>query len=153
MNEDTDIAAYIPVEDGAALLGLKLRKVQRYVEQGQIRTKQVGLQTLVHQGDVEALAAERRPAKPTTPTPPQAGLVPVDELLTYMRERDQQLEELQRQLREALAQNGYLRGQLDQRALPTDRDALQKRVAKLERQLELAQEPWWKKRLRRTLTS
>jgi polyhydroxyalkanoate synthesis regulator phasin len=77
----------------------------------------------------------------------------VDELLTYMRERDQQLEELQRQLREALAQNGYLRGQLDQRALPADRDALQKRVAKLERQLELAQEPWWKKRLRRTLTS
>ena len=153
MNEDTDIAAYIPVEDGAALLGLKLRKVQRYVEQGQIRTKQVGLQTLVHQGDVEALAAERRPAKPSTPPPPQTGLVPVDELLSYMRERDQQLEELQRQLHEALAQNGYLRGQLDQRVLLDDRDALQKRMAKLERQLELAQEPWWKKRLRRTLTS
>jgi predicted nuclease with TOPRIM domain len=74
-------------------------------------------------------------------------------MLTYIRERDQQVEELQRQLREASAHNGYLRGQLEQRALPDDRDALQKRVAKVERQLELAQEPWWKKLLRRTLTS
>ncbi len=68
---------------------------------------------LFHRGDTEALAAERKEATPAHPKSPKTDLVPVGEMLAYIRERDGRLEDMQRQLTEAAATIGYLRGQLE----------------------------------------
>ncbi len=149
-----DEATYIPVEDVATILGVKTRQAHRYGDgpNPRIRTKMVNHRKLFHKGDTEALAGERKAAKPHSAQRPKTDLVPVGEMLEYIRERDRQVEELHRQLTEAAAQVGYLRGQLEQRLLPEAAAALHQQVEalKMERdalqaQLKAKRQPWWKR--------
>ncbi len=144
------------MEQAALVLGVKTRQAHRYAEseQQRIRTKHIPPHNrkLFHRGDVEALAQERRSA-PATVQRPKADLVPVGDMLDYIRERDRQVQELQRQLQEAAAQIGYLRGQLEQRMLPEDAAALRAQIDALQRERDTVQaeqrRPWWLRALLR----
>ena len=152
---------YIPVEDVANLLGVKTRQAHRYGEGSspRIRTKMVGHRKLFHRGDTEALATERQETTPTRAKSPRTELVPIGDILDYIKERDRQLEDLQRQLTEAAAQIGYLRGQLEQRMLPTEAEKLRQEVEALKQerdtlrtQLKPQQKSWWVRWLRRKMS-
>jgi hypothetical protein len=71
-----DAAAYITVEEAAALLELSTRQVSRYGkgEGARLRTRRAGKRILYHRGDVESLARDLQVARtppPLRPTPPQ----------------------------------------------------------------------------------
>lgn len=89
---------WIPVEDVAELLDVKTRQAHRYGEGAnpRIRMKLVAGRKLFHRGDAEAVAAEKQATKVERPKQPRTELVPVSEMLTYIRERDAQVLELQR---------------------------------------------------------
>lgn len=129
-----DDEAHISVEEAADLLRVSTRQAHRYGEQehgGRLRTRKAGRRTLFHKGDVEALAAELG-VEYKPPERPKTELVPAGEMLHYLRERDQQLNDVQQQLNRAMLQVGRLQGQLEQRLLPEDADLLCQKVAAAE---------------------
>ncbi|PLS77451.1 MAG: hypothetical protein CYG59_23735 [Chloroflexi bacterium] len=152
---DDDVAEYIGVEEAAVLLGgITTRQAHRIGQQA--RTRQAGKRTLFHRADIEAIAERRgvdreavEHARQYQPQP-KTDLVPAGEMLDYIRDRDRRLEELQMQMNAVARENGYLRGQLEQRLLPEDAAALRQRVAELEAaeqalrmELEQARKRWW----------
>ncbi len=128
---------YIPVEDAAYILQLTTRQVHRYGSDPnpRLRTRRLGKRVIFHRGDVEALAAELgaiRKVGERPPPAPKAELMPIGEMLSYLRERDQQLADVQSQMNQALIRIGQLQAMLDQRLLPEDEQQLRLRLTQLE---------------------
>jgi hypothetical protein len=127
-NNQDDV--FIPVEEAAALLKMTPRNVNRYGHEGKIATKKVGKRVLYSRVDVELLAEELNvELRAELPVTSKAELMPVGEMLQYVRERDQQLKELQAQLVAAAAEIGRL----------------QERVAQHQCLLEMQQVSWWER--------
>ncbi len=152
---DNGTEEYIGVEEAAVLLGgITTRQAHRIGQQA--RTRQAGKRTLFHRGDIEAIAEQRgvdreavEHARQFQP-PRRTDLVPAGEMLDYIRERDQRLDEMQQQLYAAALEIGSLRAQLEQRLLPEDASVLRQRVAELEAaeqalraELERSRRRWW----------
>jgi hypothetical protein len=127
---------YISVEEVATILNLTPRQAHRVGQRA--RTRQAGKRILYHRGDILDIAQERgidqqavSQAQAYKP-PPKTDLVPVGEMLDYIRERDQRLADLQQQLYSAAAEIGRLQGQLETRLLPEDVQRLHQRISELE---------------------
>jgi hypothetical protein len=82
------------------------RMIRKYVAAGRIRTRVRGRRVEYLRADVEALATELEPE--TREQIPEQAIVPPGELLNHIKD-------LERQLNEATAQIGYLRGLLEER--------------------------------------
>lgn len=137
-----DTEAYISVEEAADLLRVSTRQAHRYGEQehgGRLRTRKAGRRTLFHKGDVEALAIELG-VEYKPPERSKTELVPAGDMLQYIRERDQQLSDVQGQLNRAMLEVGRLQGQLEQRLLPEDADTLRHKVAAAEAERDALQQ-------------
>ncbi len=108
------------------------RAVNRYGNDGRLQTRRAGRRVLYLRSDVEALAAELGVALRPAPRP-RAELVPVGQMLDYLRERDARLDELHRQLLSAAAEIGRLQQTIEhQRLLADQAEQLRARVADLE---------------------
>ncbi len=103
MQENPD---YIPVEEAAQLLGVTTRQAARYGER--VRTKRVGKRVLYHRDDIAQIAQERNLERSYE----RSTTLTSDEFLTYLRERDQQLASLIKQLLDAAHRIGVLEEQL-----------------------------------------
>ncbi len=137
---------YIEVDEAAQILRITPRQVNRYGNDGRIRTKRAGRRVFYLRTDVEALAEELDVDHRPSPKSPKAELVPVGEMLEYLRDRDQKVDELQGKLVAAAAEVGRLTGIIEQqKQLMEDRDNLLQRITQLEAQLVDAQRPWYKK--------
>ncbi len=125
-------AAYIPVETAAEILRMTARQVNRYGNEGRLQTRRAGRRVLYLRSDVDALAAELGVTLRPAPRP-RAELVPVGQMLDYLRERDARLDELQRQLLSAATEIGRLQQTIEhQRLLAVQAEQLRTRVAELE---------------------
>jgi len=152
-----DNEAYISVEEAADLLRVSTRQAHRYGEQehgGRLRTRKAGRRTLFHRGDVEALATELG-VEYKPPERTKTELVPASDMLHYLRERDQQLSDVQQQLNRAMLEVGRLQGQLEQHLLPEDAETLRQKVAAAEAERAALQQrmnglPRWARWLLRT---
>ena len=159
------------MEEAAYLLQVTTRQVHRYGSEpnARLRTRRLGKRVLFHRADVDALTNEFgaiRKAGDRPPPAPKAELMPVGEMLSYLRERDQQLTEVQQAFNQALLKIGHLQGQLEQRLLPEDAEHLRQRISELEGERERLQRelnaersaqqqeeraedqpprPWWKR--------
>ena len=111
MEEDQEYE-YIPVETAAEILKMSARMVNKYGNDGRIQTKRAGRRVLYLRDDVEALADELGVDLRPPPKAPRADLVPVGEMMEYIRDRDTRNEELQRQLLQAVAEIATLRERL-----------------------------------------
>jgi hypothetical protein len=133
---------YIPVETAADLLKMSARMVNKYGNDGRLRTKKAGRRVLYVREDVETLAEELAVDMRPPPKAPRADLVPVGEMMDYIRDRDTKNEELQRQLLQAVAEIATLRERLEhQRLLADERETLRNRISELEQALTEAQQP------------
>jgi hypothetical protein len=114
------------------------RMIRKYVAAGKIRSRLRGRHVEYYRPDVEALATEILP-EPRERAPEQA-IIPSGELLNHIRD-------LERQLNEATAQIGYLRGILEERNLQLEDAKSVRRLltdkeheaAELQRQLSTVQ--------------
>ena len=139
-------AEYIPVETAAEILKITTRHVNRFGNEGKIRTRKAGRRILYLREDVQALAEELGVDLVPVPRPLKADLVPAGEMLEYIRERDRNLEEMQRQLIAIANQNGRLQEQAaTAKLLMDDNQSLRERIAVLEAELAQANHPWYKK--------
>lgn len=132
---------YLTVEEAADILQVTTRQVHRYGSgpNARIRTRRLGKRVMFHRSDVDTLANDLgvvRSAVERTPKPPKAELIPINEMMLYLRERDQQLNEVQQQLNQALLRIGHLQGQLEQRLLPEDEQSLRQEIVQLQRERE-----------------
>ena len=147
--ETAETADYITVDEAAAILRLTHRQVNRYGSDGRIGTRKVGRRVLYLRTDVEALAEELDVENRPAPKQAKAELIPMGDMLEYLRERDQRIEELQRQVLAAAVELTRAQSQLEQqKQLAEDRDVLLKRIAELETQQAQKRPRWgWVKRL------
>lgn len=145
---------FIPVEDVAEILQVKIRQAHRYGEgpNARIRTRKAGHRKMFHKGDTLTLAADLGVLNQPRPNRPKTDLVPAGEMLEYIRERDRRLEEMQQQLISAAAEIGRLQAQLEMRLLPEDAAELRRQMSEIElerdqlrRELENQPKPWWKR--------
>jgi hypothetical protein len=145
--EDDQEYEYIPVETAADILKMSPRMVNKYGNDGRLRTKKAGRRVLYVRTDVETLADELGVDLRPPPKAPRADLVPVGEMMDYIRDRDTKNEALQHQLLQAVAEIATLRERLEHtRLLTDDNEALRKRIQELESQLdEETNKPWYKK--------
>lgn len=145
---------YIPVEDVADILQVTIRQAHRYGEgsNARIRTRRAGKRKMFNRADVMVLANDLGVLSQPRPNRPKMDLVPVGQMLEYIRERDQRLEELQQRLISAAAEIGRLQGQIEMRLLPEDVLALRQKLEEVERdrdrlhnELRRKTLPWWKR--------
>ena len=135
---------YIPGPEAAELLQVSERTVQRYAtgNNRRIRSrKYTGSKKLFYlREDVERLADELGVARTAeTISRPKAQMMPAGEMLSYLRERDQELRDAQRALSAAMAEIGQNRAQLEQRRMletqyqevTTERDTLRHEISRL----------------------
>ena len=145
MTEDNE-PEYITVEEAALRLKVTPRMVNRYgnMDPPRIRNRKAGRRTLYHPGDVAQLAEDLDVAsKPLPAAPAQMTVFEPSEVLEYLREKDQQLAEVQQQLNKALIEVGHSRALVERyHQVEQERDDLR-------RQLEAARLPLWKRLLRR----
>jgi hypothetical protein len=139
---------FITVEEAAERLQVSTRQVHRYGEApaARIRTRKAGRRKLFNKADVEVLAADLNVEDKPKPVP-KAELMPASDLLHYIRERDQQLADVQQQLNRAMLEIGRLQGQLE---------AANERIRQLEAPAESHHEQavrgergWWSRLLLR----
>jgi len=141
--------AYLTVEEAAALLGVVPRQVNRYGATGRLRTKRAGRRVLYFRQEVLDLAEEIG-ANHRLPPPPKQEIMPVGEMLNYLRERDRQLAEQQQQIAALLTHLAEAQAELGRRILPQDEHQLRTDLASvtverdaLRRQIE-ALRPWYR---------
>jgi hypothetical protein len=104
----SDDSNWISSKEAQRRLNRGERMLRNYAKRGQLRTRVRGRTIQYHADDVSALATEL-PEDDRQRVPEQA-IVPPGVMLDHIRE-------LERQLSEAMAQVGYLRGQLDTQQL------------------------------------
>jgi len=125
---------FITVEEVATILGVTPRQAARY--QSKVRTQKAGSRVLYHKGDIEEQAARKGRAKDATRhfmKPSKPELVPISEMLEYLRERDADNKQLQQQLLQAAHRIGEL----------------EERLAHQQKLLTDERKPWWKRLFRR----
>ncbi len=105
---------YITVEEAAEILQVTTRQAHRYGERGRIQTRKAGRRVMFNRTDVETLADDLGVLTSPRPNAPRTDLVPAGDMLDYIRERDQRLDELQGQLVSAAAELGRLKAENDQ---------------------------------------
>lgn len=126
-NDDND---WLTVEQVATMLGTSTRQAHRYGEgeSARIRTRKAGRRVLFSRTDVDKLARDLGIARREPPTPPPARPQVVaqqqTELLEYIRELQGQISQLQDEIRDAAAREGYYKAQLDARLSLTDERSL-----------------------------
>ncbi len=110
---------WINATEAQAYIGRTDRQLRRYAQQGRVRTRKRGGRVEYARADLD-LVRESMPDDPE----PRGGqqIVPAGELLGYVRE-------LQEQLQQSAAREGYLRAQLEQRLALTDERALRDELA------------------------
>ncbi len=103
---------WINATEAQAYVGRTDRQLRRYAQQGRVRTRKRGGRVEYARADLDLV----RESMPDDPEPRgNQQIVPAGELLGYVRE-------LQEQLQQSAAREGYLRAQLEQRlALPDER--------------------------------
>ncbi len=153
MDDQLD-SEWITAQEVADMLRVSIRHAYRYGEDGDIVIRRIGRRIEFSRASAEELAAKLNvDIKPIT-KPPKTDLLPASELLDYLKE-------VQNRLDNALLTIGRLQGQLDQRLLPDDEHQLKQRLAEtetartiLQQQLDTAQaelerlkRPWWKRLL------
>jgi small-conductance mechanosensitive channel len=157
MQDEPPEEHYIPVEEVAVILGVTIRQASRYADR--VRTRKAGKRVLFHKGDIDAVAEEKRiedaargEARKYEPPKSKTELVPVGEMLDYLRERDAKIDQQQQQLIAAARRIGELEVQLQQRLLPEDAQHLRQRLAEVEAQatqlhaeLERKNKSWWER--------
>src|SRR5690349_21660239 len=97
---------WMPAAQAAAYLGKTDRQLRRYKAAGRVRSRVRAGRVEYHRADLEKIKAEI--PEDTRPHVPAQDIVPAGELLTLIREQ-------QEQLQQAAAQLGYLRAQLEAR--------------------------------------
>ena len=160
---DQDESPWLTVEDAASLLRLTPRQVNRYGsgDEPRLRTKRVSRRVLYHSEDVHELAKELNVTlKPHVSQPSKAEMVPAGDMLDYIRDRDNQLAQLQGQLNRAAQENGRLSTLVDVQARQLeDAEAARQRLEDAEKramaaeaerdqlrvELEIARQTWWRK--------
>jgi uncharacterized membrane protein len=136
---------WITAAEAATVLRVGVRQVHRYGEQEQLVTRRAGRRVLFSRTSVEKLATELAvDVKPETPQTARHDIVQPSELLTYLRERDQQLEATRERLEQALLEVGRLQARVQIAEAEVQR--LQAPATETAQTAETAQPlPWWKR--------
>jgi excisionase family DNA binding protein len=104
---------WITAQEAAPILRVGVRQVHRYAEQGQLVTRRAGRRVLFDRTSIDALAQTLAvDVKPETAQTARQDIVQPSELLNYLRERDQQLENARRDLAQAMLEIGRLQARL-----------------------------------------
>lgn len=134
---------WITGQEAATLLRISERSVQRYAggQAPRLRSrKRVGSKKLYYyRPDVEGLAAEMVRRPPPLPPEQKLEMLPAGATLDYLRQRDDELREAQRQLQAAALELGQARAELQRRALvdeqlsqvAAERDEVRRQIARL----------------------
>jgi len=156
---------YMSAGEVAEYLGLSERQVNRYGagERPKLRTERRGRRVFYHRMDVIDLGIQLGINKPRPTRPPKAEVMPIGEMLAYLRERDVALERREHELLQLAAELGAVRQQLTgQRVLidqanenarrlqealevtQAERDTLRERLAEVEKPAEAPKRRgWW----------
>lgn len=141
---------YMTVEEASTILGVVPRQVNRYGTTGRIRTRRAGRRVLYFREDVLELAEELGAAHRPAPAP-RPEIMPVGEMLNYLRDRDRQLEGQQQQISMLLAKLAEAQAELGRRLLPQDEQQLRDDLTtvraerdELRRQIA-ALNPWYRR--------
>lgn len=105
MNDDSN---WISAREAQQRLGRGERQLRNYANKGRLRSRMHGRRLEYYEPDVAELAGTL--PEDDRPRVVEQSVMPAGEMLNHIRE-------LERQLGEALAQVGYLRGQLDTQQL------------------------------------
>ena len=105
MNDDSN---WISAREAQQRLGRGERQLRNYANKGRLRSRLHGRRLEYYEPDVADLAGTL--PEDDRPRVVEQSVMPAGEMLNHIRE-------LERQLGEALAQVGYLRGQLDTQQL------------------------------------
>ena len=127
---------WIPANQAQRMIKRSDRQLRRFVEQGRLRRRMNRGHPEYNLADLEQLAATLRPDD-RAEAPDQSIVIPPGQALSL-------IQDLQRQLAEAAAREGYLRAQLDARPSLEDRQAIAEqlqaeKLAKAELQAQLAE--------------
>lgn len=103
-----DDEKWLSVESAAHRLNLSRRQMYRYASR--VRTQKIGQRILFHAEDLDEIARELGIFnRAVPPRPPKAEVMPVGEMLDYLRQRDSELEQVQVRLEQALIELGSAR--------------------------------------------
>jgi hypothetical protein len=146
---------WLTVEEAADRLQVSIRQANRYGhgDSPRLRTKRAGKRVLYHRGDVEQLADDLGVVYKPRPPELAVDLVPAGEMLNYLRERDQRIDQLTHELMMATRRIVELEHERDRRLLPEDGERLRQQLTLLEAERDALQvqfrRPWWKRLLGR----
>lgn len=135
---------WITAEEAAQLTGLSPRSVLRYGsgQEKRLRTrKRTGSKRLFyHRADVLALAEELEVAKRPPPLPPEPKpeMLPAGAMLQIVRQRDEDIDRLQREIRLLTAELARAQSDVAQRALPGQVEEVERKLTAAEIRLETA---------------
>lgn len=128
-NDDSN---WISSKEAQRRLNRGERMLRNYAKRGQLRTRLRGRTVQYHADDVAALAAEL--PEDDRQRVPEQTIMPPGVMLDHIRD-------LERQLSEAMAQIGYLRGQLDTQQLQlTEAKQAQRLLVDTERRADQLQQ-------------
>ena len=135
---------WITAEEASALTGLSPRSVLRYGSgpEKRLRTrKRTGSKRLFyHRADVLALAEELEVAKRPPPLPPEPKpeMLPAGAMLQIVRQRDEDIDRLQREIRLLTAELARAQSDVERRALPGQVEEVERKLSAAEIRLETA---------------
>jgi hypothetical protein len=154
---------YISAGDAADLLGVTERQVNRYGlgDPPKLRTRRNGRRVFYLRSDVLALSETLNAGRPRPGPRPKTEVMPVGQVLDYLREKDAALAQRERELLQLAAELGAVKQELGNKAalidhantqqqrLETAIEELRAERDELKRRLEEAQQqrPWWKRLL------
>lgn len=134
MNEHDE---WIEADRAADRLNRTERQIYRYGVDRRIRTRKFGRRTQYHAQDVERLAGELGVDRgPRPPKQPRQEIVPPSAMLDYLRERDNQLEQAQREIQRLIYELGQRDQELSNRLLPEDADKIRRERDEYKEQIE-----------------
>lgn len=115
----SDNEEWLGAQQAQAYVGRTDRQLRRYAERGRVRTRKRGGRVEYSRADLDTI---RETIEEDTAPRAQQQIVPAGELMTYVRE-------LQEQLQQSAAREGYLRSQLEQRLALMDERTLRDELA------------------------
>ena len=134
-----DYDEWLEASQAAQRLNRTERQVYRYGVDGKVRTRRYSRRLQYHAGDVDALA-QKLGVGNEAPIVPRQEIMPPGAMLDYLRQRDRELSEAQRQLQQAAIELGGARQELGRRQLvdqqltevSQERDELRQQIAVLQ---------------------
>jgi len=122
---------WLTSREAQAYLGRTDRQLRRYAKAGRVRTQVQAGRVHYYRPDLDQLAASLPPDERPQAEPP-VQIVPAGDLMNMVQD-------LQAQLQQAAAREGYLRAQLDQRPRLEDQAALQAELAQVKAERDTLQ--------------